>query len=429
MEVELLTIGTELLLGFTIDTNASEIARALASVGARVVRTTTVGDDEAAIGNALREALGRTGFVIATGGLGPTRDDVTKRAAARLFDAPLEVDESYLELLRQRFASLGRGPMPAANRSQAEVPRGATVLRNRWGTAPGLWLDGPLGTVVLLPGVPREMRGLTEHEVMPRLRERMRQRGAADIVTRSRTLRTTGIPESALADRIGNLEDQLAPAHLAYLPGLEGVDLRLTVWGLAAAAADEALDRGARLLQPVLGHHLYGEGAADLAAIVLDLLRQRHLSLAVAESCTGGLLGGRLTAVPGASDVFVGGIVAYADAIKTAALGVPAEVMASHGAVSEETARAMMRGAMARLRARAGIAITGIAGPSGGTPEKPVGTVWIAAGIDRQERAVKQRFPGDRESVRWRSVQAGLDLLRFLVLGVQGGWDGRDSRA
>jgi nicotinamide-nucleotide amidase len=421
MEVELLTIGTELLLGFTIDTNASDIARALASVGARVVRTTTVGDDEAAIGNALREALVRTGFVIATGGLGPTRDDVTKRAVARLFEAPLEIDEGYLELLRQRFASLGRGPMPAANRSQAEVPRGAAVLKNRWGTAPGLWLDGPLGTVVLLPGVPREMRALTEHEVMPRLRERMRQRGAADIVTRTRTLRTTGISESALADRIGNLEDQLPPARLAYLPGLEGVDLRLSVGGLAAAAADEALDRGAELLRPALGHHLYGEGEADLAAIVLELLRHRHLSLAVAESCTGGLLGGRLTAVPGASDVFVGGIVAYTDAIKTAMLGVPAEVMASHGAVSEETVRAMMRGARARLDARAGIAITGIAGPSGGTPEKPIGTVWIAAAIDSQERAVERRFPGDRESVRRRSAQAGLDLLRLLVLGFQGG--------
>ncbi|HWP36847.1 MAG TPA: competence/damage-inducible protein A [Gemmatimonadales bacterium] len=415
MEVELLTIGTELLLGFTIDTNASDIARALASIGARVVRQTTVGDDEAAIGDALREALARTGFVIATGGLGPTRDDVTKQAAARLFNAPLELDERYLEVLRQRFESLGRGPMPAANRSQAEVPRGAVVLKNRWGTAPGLWLEGPPGTVVLLPGVPREMRGLIEHEVVPRLGERMRQLGSPDVVTRSRTLRTTGISESALADRIGDLEDQLAPARLAYLPGFEGVDLRLTVWGLAAAAAEEALDRGAELLRPALGHHLYGEGDADLAAIVLDLLRQRRLSLAVAESCTGGLLSGRLTAVPGSSDVFVGGIVAYSNTIKTAQLGVPADVIASRGAVSEETVRAMARGVMAQLGARAGVAITGIAGPSGGTPEKPVGTVWIAAAVESQERAVQRRFPGDREDVRRRSAQAGLDLLRGLL--------------
>ena len=169
MDIELVTIGTELLLGFTIDTNAAELARALASVGARVVRRTTVGDEGPAIDDAIRAALGRTRFVIATGGLGPTKDDITKKVAAAIFDTPLELDTGYLEALRQRFADLGRIPMPESNRSQAEIPRGATVLPNRWGTAPGLWLEGKLGIAVLLPGVPREMRMLVEHEVIPRI--------------------------------------------------------------------------------------------------------------------------------------------------------------------------------------------------------------------------------------------------------------------
>ncbi|OGU01562.1 MAG: hypothetical protein A2W29_06590 [Gemmatimonadetes bacterium RBG_16_66_8] len=415
MDLELVTIGTELLLGFTIDTNAADIARALASVGARVVRKTTVGDDTAAIGDAVRLALSRTGFVITTGGLGPTRDDVTKRVMAAMFDAPLVVDEAYLEALRERFARLGHGRMPDANLSQAEIPTGATVLRNRWGTAPGLWLDGPLGTVILLPGVPREMSGLLEHEVLPRVTARLdasHQRGAVIV---SRTLRTTGITESALADRIGSLEEGFAPATLAYLPGLDGVDLRLTVAGLPAAQADAVLARARAHLAPALGAHLYGEGDADLATVVLDRCRDAGLTLAVAESCTGGLLGARITAIPGASDVFVGGVIAYADRVKTEELGVPREVLERAGAVSEPVVRAMVAGVMRRCGAGAGIAVTGIAGPGGGTSDKPVGTVWLAASVHGREEAILRRFPGDRDNVRRRSAQAGLDLLRKLL--------------
>lgn len=417
MDLELVTIGTELLLGFTIDSNAADIARALASVGARVVRRTTVGDDRATIGDAVRDALSRTGFVIATGGLGPTRDDVTKKAVADLFGAPLELDEVYLEALRARFARLGR-PMPAINRTQAEVPRGAAVLPNRWGTAPGLWLEGPLGTVVLLPGVPREMLGLLDHEVLPRVRARIGVDGVEGAVTASRTLRTTGIAESALAERIGDLEDRLAPATLAYLPGVDGVDLRLTVWNAAADLAERTLADRADLLRPALGLHLYGEGEADLAAVVLSVLRDQQRTLAVAESCTGGLLAGRLTAVPGSSDVFVGGVVAYANAVKIADLGVPAEVLEAEGAVSEQAVRAMARGVAARYGTRAGIAVTGIAGPTGGTPEKPVGTVWMAAALDGRLETALRRFPGDREDVRQRSAQGALDLMRRMVIEV-----------
>jgi nicotinamide-nucleotide amidase len=415
MDLEVVTIGTELLLGFTIDSNAADIARALATVGARVVRRATVGDAAAEIAAAVDAALDRTGFVITTGGLGPTRDDITKRTVAELFDAPLELDAAYLEQLRERFARLGRGTMPAANRTQAEVPRGATVLPNRLGTAPGLWLENARGVAVLLPGIPREMRGLLHEQVLPRVTERARRDGGGARVTRSRTLRTTGIAESALADRVGPLEERLAPVTLAYLPSVAGVDLRLTAWGVEPAAGERLLTRAAETLRPALGHHYYGDDDCDLAAVVLRRLVERDATLAVAESCTGGLVGARLTAVPGASRAFLGGEVAYADRVKVAALGVPEEMLAHHGAVSEPVVRAMAEGVARRFGADAGVAVTGIAGPSGGTADKPVGTVWLGATLRGRTEVALRRFPGERDDVRQRSAQAALDLLRELL--------------
>jgi nicotinamide-nucleotide amidase len=417
MDLEIVTIGTELLLGFTIDTNAAHLARALASVGARVVRRTTVADRAGEIEEAVRAALARTGFVITTGGLGPTRDDVTKRVVAGIFNRNLMLDRDYLAQLEERFAKLGRKPMPEANRSQAEIPEGATVLPNRWGTAPGLWLEGELGTAVLLPGVPKEMEGLLEHELLPRLREKLSKSQTVLTVIRSRTLRTTGIPEAALADSIGSLEDELAPVTLAYLPGIEGVDLRLTAWNLSPEEADRALRRAVELLRPKLGIHLYGEDREDLARVVLSLLEDKGMTLAVAESCTGGLLGERITAIPGSSAVFLGGVIAYSDQVKIRDLNVPRELLVAHGAVSEPVALAMARGAAARFGARATLAITGIAGPSGGTPEKPVGTVWIAARLDRAERTAKLNLTGERDDIRRRSAQAALNLMRKMLIG------------
>ena len=235
MRIELVTIGTELLLGFTVDTNGAELGRALAAAGIRVVRRTSIPDQPDAIRAAVRDGLDRTGAVITTGGLGPTRDDGSKKVVAEIFGAPLEFDESIWQALVERFAKLRRR-IAESNRSQAEVPRGALVLPNRWGTAPGLWLEGPPGLVILLPGVPLEMRKLLEHEVIPRLRGR-----AGGEVVRSRTIRTTNIAESTLADRMGEIEAEVAPLTLAYLPSLAGVDLRLTAWNLAADDAERRL--------------------------------------------------------------------------------------------------------------------------------------------------------------------------------------------
>lgn len=414
MKVELLTIGTELLLGHTVDTNAAELGRGLAAAGAEIIRRTTVADRPETIRASVAEALDRTGFVITTGGLGPTRDDMTKSVVAALLGKRLVLDERLLASIEERFRRLQRA-MPAINRIQAEVPEGATVLPNPRGTAPGLWVeDGRGRVVVLLPGVPREMRGLLVEEVLPRIVERLAGAGARTVV-RSRTLRTTGVSESALAERIGAIEPEIAPLTLAYLPSVDGVDLRVTAWALPPAEADTRLEGVIARLTVAVGEHAYGEDGADLAAVVLEALRSRRSRLGVAESCTGGLVAERITSIPGASDTFIGGVVAYADVIKTAALKVPLETLAAHGAVSEETVRAMAEGAQRLFSADCTIAVTGIAGPGGGTPDKPVGTVWLAARAHTDTRAVKRVFPGDRDEIRRRAAQAALDLLRRLV--------------
>lgn len=405
LPLELVTIGTELLLGFTVDTNGAEIARALAEVGVRVVRRTTVGDGPEAIRDAVRAGLERTGAVLTTGGLGPTRDDLSKKVVAELFGAPLEFDDGVWAALVERFARIGRVPVES-NRSQAEVPRGATVLRNRWGTAPGLWIEGGLGLVIMLPGIPGEMRKLLEHEVVPRLRER-----AGGRVIRSRVVRTTGIPESTLAERMGEIEREIAPLTLAYLPGLDGVDLRLSAWQFPSAEADARLAAAVALLRERGDEHVYGEGEADLAELVLEAARRRGLTLATAESCTGGLVGARLTEIPGSSDVYLGGVVAYANELKTGVLGVDPALVGAHGAVSEQVAVAMAGGAAARLGAGAAVSVTGIAGPGGGSEAKPVGTIWYGVALAGEVTAYHTLLPGSRHDIRARAAQAALHLL------------------
>jgi competence/damage-inducible protein CinA-like protein len=414
MDLEVVTIGTELVLGVTIDTNAPYLARALAAVGARVVRKTSVPDDPVLVRDAVAGALARTRFVVTTGGLGPTRDDLTMRVVADLYGARVLTDDAYLARLEGRWRRLGRGgPMPDANRTQAQVPEGAVPLPNPRGTARGLWLEGTLGTVVLLPGVPHEMRGLTDEEVVPRLAAR----SGEGLVTDSRVLRTCGVAESQLADQIGPVEQALAPATLAYLPSFDGVDLRLTVWNRPRDDARAVLERAVGQLRSILAERCYGEGDADLAAVVLDRARASGVRLAVAESCTGGLIGARLTAVPGASRAFVGGVIAYDDAVKRRDLDVPAVLLDAEGAVSEAVVEAMAAGVRARFGVDAALAVSGVAGPDGGTTEKPVGTVWLCAVCGEERRAVRIGFPGDRTEVRARAAQAGLDLLRRVLPG------------
>jgi nicotinamide-nucleotide amidase len=300
--------------------------------------------------------------------------------------------------------------MAESNRQQAMLPAGARKLRNNHGSAPGILLEDERHRwVAMLPGVPRELRGMVDDTLVPLLRER--SVGGRRVV-RSRTLRTTGVGESLLADLVATLPDGVGDVDIAYLPNPEGTDLRLTVRGAAPEDADRRLADSAARLRTVLGETVYGENDADLAAVVLDACRQRGLTISVAESCTGGLLGARLTAIPGSSDVVQGGVIAYANAVKTELLGVPEAVLREHGAVSEEAVRAMAAGARASTGASVGLAITGVAGPGGGTEEKPVGTVWIATDVNGEIDARRTRLIGDRAEVRQRAAQAVLEMLR-----------------
>lgn len=415
MHLELLTIGDELLLGFTVDTNAAHLARELAAIGVSIVRRGTVGDDADDIATAVREALDRTGAVITTGGLGPTSDDRTRPVIAELFGRELVPDEQQWEALRAIWRDRGRGEIPLSNRSQVMIPRGATVLTNRQGTAPGLWLEDERGRwCAMLPGVPREMRGMLSDELIPRIRERL---GNTSTVVRSRTLRTTGIAESSLAELIAPISNQLDGLSLAYLPGPDGVDLRVTSRGLASVAADATLGRALEVLREHATRYAYTEDQRDLAAVVLEMCEARNLHIGVAESCTGGLLGARLTAIPGSSTVVEGGVISYSNAVKMRLVGVREATLEQYGAVSEQTAQEMASGVRALLGVEIGVAITGVAGPAGGTPEKPVGLVWIAVDFAGKVRAIGPRLIGDRAEIRYRATQAALDLVRRMVAG------------
>ena len=413
MNVELITIGDELLLGFTIDTNAAHLARTLASVGVSIVRRATVGDDASEIADAVREALDRTGAVITTGGLGPTSDDRTRPAIAELFGRDLVPDEERWDALRALWRERGRGEIPLSNRGQIMIPRDATVLTNGHGTAPGIWLEDERGRwCATLPGVPREMRGMLADELLPLLQRRF---GTGSMVVRSRTIRTTGIAESKLAEMLGPLASGVDGLSLAYLPGQEGVDLRLTSRDRSAAEADDALDNAAEQLRQFISRYAYGEDGTDLAATVLERCEARTLHVAVAESCTGGLLGARLTAIPGSSSVVLGGVIAYSNEVKRRLLGVRQETLDAHGAVSEQVATEMAAGVRRLVGADVGMAITGVAGPGGGTTDKPVGLVWIGVDVQGTVRTHGSRLIGDRAEIRFRSTQAALDILRRML--------------
>lgn len=411
MKIEIVTIGDELLLGFTIDTNAAYLARQLAAIGVEISHRTTVGDNATDIAAAVGQALDRSGAVITTGGLGPTADDRTKAAIAELFGRALYRDEPTVEAMKERWAKLRRpGLFPESNIAQAMIPVGATILPNRHGTAPGVWLEDERGRwVAMLPGVPREMRGLFADELEQRVRDRASRE--APTVVRSRTLRTTGVAESALADQLGPLSREVDGLGVAFLPGVEGVDLRLTVRDLSPSDADALLEAAILKLREAAGRYVYGEGDADLAEIVIDIARRSGVSIAVAESCTGGMVGERFTAIPGSSDVFLGGVIAYDNSVKRSLLGVSDHDLSELGAVSEEVALQMARGIRERLDAGIGIGITGVAGPGGGTAAKPVGMVWVAlAGIGETARCL--RLFGTRQEVRQRAAQAALDMVR-----------------
>jgi nicotinamide-nucleotide amidase len=411
--VEVVAIGDELLLGATVDANGAWLGRRLGTVGVRVARRATVGDVAADIRDAVTEALERTGAVICTGGLGPTPDDLTKPVVASIFGRELVLDDALLAALYRRFEERGIR-MAANNRTQAEVPAGAIIFPNPRGTAPGLCLEDEQGRfAILLPGVPAEMRAIVDGSVIDYLVRRWPDRPGPIL---HRTVRTTGIPESTLAQRIDDLLPTFEPLTVAFLPGVSGVDVRLTSWGgLPEAEAAPRLDAADAALSERLGAHVYGRNEQDLVDVVSERLVAAGLTLSLAESCTGGLIAKRLTDRPGASRFLLAGIVSYSNDVKVELLGVRPETLRAHGAVSGETAREMAEGVRERTGARAGLSVTGIAGPEGGTETKPVGTVWIAAAVDGATEVRHLRLPGDRAEVRERGAQAALALLLSLI--------------
>lgn len=420
----MVAVGDELLLGETTDTNAAWLGRWLARHGLPVARRWTVGDVEAHIQDAVTAALEVADLVVVTGGLGPTPDDLTRDAVASLLGRPLHEDEGILERIRKKFRDRGVDELPGPNRRVAQVPEGARILANPRGTAPGLALEAGGGRhVLLLPGPPRELQGIVEGALEELLGEWL---GGRLPPVHLRTLHTTGIPESLLSERVdGVLPEDTGPVTLAFLPDPVGVDIRLTARGVEEPEARRWFDRIEEALAPVVGPWRYESEDGDLVGALSRALRRGGHTVATAESCTGGLVAKRLTDRAGASDVFPGGIVAYANEAKESLLGVDPDLLAAHGAVSEPVARAMAEGAARALGATAGVGITGVAGPDGGTAEKPVGTVWIAATLEGRTVSRLERVPGDRREVRERSAQAAVALLLRLLEGrLDDGTDG-----
>jgi len=405
LTVEILSTGDELLTGQVVDTNSAWLMDRLWDLGIGVSRKTLVGDDRQDLAAALAETTGRSQVVVMSGGLGPTEDDLTAECVAAAMGVPLTLHEPTLQAIRERFARMGRTMTPN-NEKQAWVPRGATVIASRFGTAPGFAAPLGKGEVICLPGVPVEFKGLCEETVIPRLAARLTELPAARVV------KLFGVPESHADNRMRPVMDDPRNRGVRFGYRAHWPEIHVK-WAVAGQGAEARAERILAQVRQLFGDALWGTGKEELPALVVTRLRARGERVALAESCTGGLLAELLTAVPGASEVFGLGVVAYADEAKTQLVGVPPQLLAAHGAVSEPVARAMADGIRARSGAAFGVGITGIAGPGGGSPDKPVGTVHLALAGPGGTSHFRRRFPGDRERVRRIAAFDALDQLRL----------------
>ncbi|MGH9254366.1 MAG: competence/damage-inducible protein A [Vicinamibacterales bacterium] len=410
----ILAVGSELLTPSRVDTNSLFITERLNLLGIEVALKGVVGDDRDEAAAALRAALGRVDLVVCSGGLGPTDDDVTRDVVAHVLGRPLAEDERITRHIEARFAARGL-QMPAINRRQAMVPAGARVLENRHGTAPGLWLEDGDRVVVLLPGPPRELKAMLEDLEQGALKSR-----APGLSLVRHVLRIAGRTESHTEEAIQPLYAEWAqatiPVAATILASLGQIELHLSARSASRADAEAALDRASLQVVERLGIDVFSRDGRPMEQVLGDLLVERHLRIAVAESCTGGLITSRLTDVPGSSRYVERSVIAYANAVKTELLGVAPALIDAHGAVSEPVALAMAEGIRARATADVGIGVTGIAGPGGGTPDKPVGTVAVGAATAGFSRSRLFRFVGDREQVKFQASQAALDMVRRMLL-------------
>jgi nicotinamide-nucleotide amidase len=413
MKACIIAVGSEMLTPFRVDTNSLIITDRLNAIGYDVRLKVVVGDDIKELSEVLDSALGWAALVVTIGGLGPTDDDITRSALADVLDAPLEIHEDVVDRIRERFARRGLS-MPDINRRQGMVPRGATLIDNPNGTAPGLWIEHGSTAIVVLPGPPREMTPMLERIARDRLVARAGGTGLF-----RRVLRLTGRSESDVdtdAQPVyGPWTSAAIPISTTILAVMGQIELHLTARAPSRAAAEAALDDAVEKLTAILGESVYSTDGRNLETVIADLLRARHFTIAAAESCTGGLLTSRLTDVPGSSAYVDRSFVCYSNQSKIQLLGLEPAMLAEHGAVSEPVARALAQSARTRAGTNVGIGITGIAGPDGGTPQKPVGTVAISVDVEGESRVRTFQFIGGREQVKFQATQAALNVLRLML--------------
>jgi nicotinamide-nucleotide amidase len=410
LSAEIIAIGSELLTPNFVDTNSMYLTRQLNEIGISVVMKAITGDDENYLEQALRGSLERTPIIITIGGLGPTEDDVTKKVVARVLRRQLVLDDDILASIEKRFKARGV-EMPKNNARQALILSGSEVLENKNGTAPGLWINADRNHVVLLPGPPSELMPMFEETCIPRLRKL-----AGGMALARRIFRTTGLPESALDARIAPIYQKHKNVQTTLLAKPGQVDVRLTAAARTEAEADRTVQDLADGIEKELQEFIFAKTEQSLEEIVGMHLVDKKATIAVAESCTGGMLAERLTGVDGSSRYFLSGIITYSNQSKIDLAGIPPLLLEMQGAVSEEVARGLAESIREKIGTTIGVGITGIAGPSGGSPEKPVGTVHIAVagpgGISHQRYV----FPGSRDRIRWQATQAALNMTRRVLL-------------
>jgi nicotinamide-nucleotide amidase len=410
MKAEIIAVGSELLTPDRLDTNSLFLTEELNAIGIEVVRKTVVGDNRDLLAEAFRDALNRVPLIIASGGLGPTEDDLTRETVADLLGRKLRRNEEILRYIEGRFRSLGRD-MPAVNARQAMVPEGAEILENPRGTAPGLWLEDSGRYVALLPGPPRELKPLFREKVLPRLERRV-----SGVRMHHREVRVTGLGESHVEQRILPIYSRYPQVQTTILAAPGETQIHLRLWSEDAQLAKQTLDEIVKGFEIALTDRIFSEDGRSLEEVVAHELTLNNATIAAAESCTGGLLAQRLTTIAGSSAYFLGGVVCYSNELKTAWADVPPEMIMAKGAVSSEVAVALAEGIRRRVGSTLGVGITGIAGPGGGSEEKPVGTVHVAVASAGGVRERGVRFPGDREAIRFQASQVALDMVRLHFL-------------
>ncbi len=410
MKAEIIAVGSELLTPYRLDTNSLFLTDRLNRLGIEVTRKIIVGDDRGQLRDAFREVLGRASLVLSIGGLGPTEDDLTRETVAELLGRELHRNENVLRGIQARFRRFGR-EMPEVNVRQALVPEGAVILENPRGTAPGLWMETKGAIVILLPGPPQELKPMFTEQVEPRLAAL-----AHRVRLYARELRVAGMPESEVEQRIAPIYKPHADVQTTLLASPGEIQVHLRNWSADAKAANSLLDELVERITLALGDHVFTTNGEPLEEVVADLLNRHHATIAVAESCTGGLVAERLTTIPGSSSYFLGGVICYSNEVKSAWVDVPTELIEKEGAVSREVTSALAEGIRRRSGATLGLAVTGVAGPGGGSSEKPVGTVHVALANGETTKDREFHFPGDRERIRFQASQMALELVRRFFL-------------